>query len=118
MLPNCAYCGKFVNPKNEAIASKLIYGHLGIDDEIYFHNKCFTNKTSATMTKAEQDLVKEFQDEAHQMTEEVMKKTKKVGVSVQDVTNIFIYMKLAEFEMRLRALEDGCKRVKFDDIKF
>lgn len=41
-LPNCHYCGKFVNPKKPGIESRDIYCAWppGIDDTIFYHTEC------------------------------------------------------------------------------
>ena len=54
-------------------------------------------------TELEQ-ITKEIQQECHQTVEGIINGTQK-PVSVQDATNVFFYIKLAEFEIRLRGLE-------------
>jgi hypothetical protein len=39
-IAKCKYCGKIVNPKKAAIVTQPIYGHLGIDDIIFYYEKC------------------------------------------------------------------------------
>jgi hypothetical protein len=49
----------------------------------------------------------EFQAECQQLVQDISDKSPKV--SVEDAINIFLFHKLAEFEIRLRQLEGGVK---------
>ena len=46
-----------------------------------------------------------FQEDCHEVVEMVMKMSKK-EITSQDATNVWIFRKLAEFEFRLRKLEE------------
>lgn len=39
-LPNCCYCGKFVNPDKPGCDSVAVYGWMSLDRIDYFHIKC------------------------------------------------------------------------------
>jgi hypothetical protein len=68
--------------------------------------------------KLRDQIAKELHEECHSMVQDVLDRTKKAGTTVQDVTNVFLIMKLADIEVRLRALEDGKKDIQISDIKF
>jgi len=57
------------------------------------------------MTK--EQLTEKIQNDCHKLTDAMIKRSKKV--KVQDATNVFLFHKLAEIELRLRQLEArGC----------
>lgn len=39
-LPNCKYCGKFVSPMLHNVVSETVYGFMGADCIIYYHQEC------------------------------------------------------------------------------
>jgi hypothetical protein len=52
----------------------------------------------------QQHLVDSLQKDCHRVVDGLMKSSGK-GLTVQDCTNVWIYNKLAEYEIRLRELE-------------
>lgn len=52
------------------------------------------------------DIAQEIQQECHTTVEQCIKLGKK-GTSMQDATNVFIFRKLAEMELRIRQLESA-----------
>ena len=61
------------------------------------------NITRETVEKTLQ-LADYFQKDCHSLTKAII--AEKPNVSVQDATNVWLFKKLADFEMRLRELED------------
>lgn len=69
--------------------------------------------------KADGDLTKELQKECHEMIDYVTSRQKQAKSSHQDITNVFIFMKLANIIKRLEALESGQKKeIRITDVKF
>jgi hypothetical protein len=62
------------------------------------------NITKETVEKTLQ-LAEYFQNDCHSLTKAII--AEKPNVSVQDATNVWLFKKLADFEMRLRELEDA-----------
>lgn len=58
------------------------------------------------MLDAVHDIMEVFQKDCHKTASEVMKRSGK-PIIVQDVTNVWMWRKLAEFELRLRKLEEA-----------
>ncbi len=52
-------------------------------------------------------LAEKLQDDCHNVVSEVMKA--KQGASCQDVTNVWMFHKLAELQLKIKELEDGKK---------
>lgn len=59
-----------------------------------------------------EQLAEQLQKECHEMVTEAMKRTKQPFVTAQDGYNAFFYMKLAELQLQIAALE---KQVSFLD---
>jgi hypothetical protein len=73
-------------------------------DRINFKTlKIKTMPTPKSMEEQISDVTEEFQKDCHQMIEDIfeIKKT----YTHQDCTNVWMYKKFAEFEVRLRQLE-------------
>lgn len=39
-LPNCKYCGKFLNPSSKSVDGRRLYSNLSCDGDEYWHIKC------------------------------------------------------------------------------
>lgn len=50
-------------------------------------------------------VAENFQNDCHKTVELIMNEKK--DCSYQDATNVWLFKKLADFEMRLRSIEDG-----------
>ena len=60
----------------------------------------------SSLSELVQDLIEtteRFQNECHALTREIIEQKPKC--TVQDATNVWLFKKLAEFEVRLRQLE-------------
>lgn len=55
-----------------------------------------------------EQIAMEIQNECHQTVENIIDNSE-LPVTVQDATNVFFYRKLAEMELRLRAIEQNPK---------
>lgn len=53
-----------------------------------------------------QQITEEIQRECHEVVDGIFQNKTLTAVNVQDATNVFFYKKLAEFEYRLRELEN------------
>lgn len=50
-LPNCKYCGKFINPNDNNVVVRDIYGDWGVDETIFFHKECEPKIIGTTQPK-------------------------------------------------------------------
>lgn len=53
------------------------------------------------------DTINNFQNDCHSLVKSIT--SERPNITNQDVTNVWLFKKLAEFEVRLRQLEDAKK---------
>lgn len=74
--------------------------------EEYCLNSANPPIVSSRLSELVQDMIEtteRFQKECHDLTKEIIEQKPKC--TVQDATNVWLFKKLAEFEVRLRQLE-------------
>jgi hypothetical protein len=51
LLPNCEYCGKFLNPYSADVKVEPAFGFMGIDRDRVYHIKCRKKNSRAVKTE-------------------------------------------------------------------